>query len=541
MSFLFAFIVSLVVTMMLIPPLMKWADRIGAIDIPDARKVHTGAIPRVGGIAMLIGSSIAIALGAEIDYQVLGILGGFLILLFFGVWDDRTDLDYRLKFVGQILAVLSAVLIGDVVIRNVPFFLHPLPDYIAVPFTVITLVGVTNAINLSDGLDGLAGGTTLLALSLIALLAFQAHGELVLVIAMAMSGSIFGFLRHNTYPAQLFMGDTGSQFLGFGAGVLAVMLTQSTNPALSPVLPLMILGLPILDTIAVMGQRIYEKRSPFSPDKNHIHHKLLDLGFDHYEAVLIIYIIQAALMIGAYLLQYESDVLILSIYGLFSVGVLSILHFSMKYHWRFHMADTDKASGLTRIVKKLRNSGVLTTAPMAVLKYSVPLVFIITFTVANTINNEFVVLSLVLVLILLVSWAIYKGRQSFIEKAVGYIICVMSVYFIQNTTEANGEYGYIINGLFYIIAISFVVKIRFSTDKSFSLTPMDFLVVSLVLVVPNVPGMGFEEDHTGEMAIKLVILFYAIESLFSALKNKINLLRFSMLASLSIYMIRGFL
>ena len=122
MSFLFAFIVSLVITMILIPPFMKWAGRIGAMDIPDARKVHTGAIPRVGGIAMLIGSVIAILLGADLDQQIFGIIGGFLILLFFGIWDDRCDLDFRIKFVGQILAVLSAVLIGEFHLLFLPWW-----------------------------------------------------------------------------------------------------------------------------------------------------------------------------------------------------------------------------------------------------------------------------------------------------------------------------------------------------------------------------------------------------------------------------------
>ena len=539
MSFLFAFIVSLVITMMLIPPFMKWADKIGAMDIPDARKVHTAAIPRVGGIAMLIGSGIAILLNADFDYQIFGVLGGFLILLFFGIWDDRTDLDYRLKFVGQILAVLSAVLIGDVVIRHVPFLLYPIPDYIAIPFTVFTLVGVTNAINLSDGLDGLAGGTTLLALSLMALLAFQSQGELVLVIAMAISGSIFGFLRHNTYPAQLFMGDTGSQFLGFGAGVLAVILTQTTNPALSPVLPLMILGLPILDTIAVIAQRIYEKRSPFSPDKNHIHHKLLALGFDHYEAVLIIYMIQALLMVSAYFLQYESDLLILLSYFSFCIIVLFSIHFSHKYTWTFHKLSVTRGARLSLLVDKIRDSHVLTVIPSHVLKYSVPLVLIMSFVFAGKINTDVSILSAVMLLLLVMSFWLNNVRVAYVEKAIAYVLCVMSVYFLQNTEASNENLLQFINVLFFIIAIAFAIKIRFSVDKSFKLTPMDFLVISLVLVVPNVPGIGIEEDHFGEMAIKLIILFYAVESEFGLFKTKINILRLGMLASLLIAIVRG--
>ena len=317
MLYLFAFIVSLVITMVLIPPVMKWAERIGAIDLPDERKVHKSAIPRVGGIAMVIGSMVSILFWTEFNNQIISLLSGYLILLFFGIWDDRTDLNYRIKFAGQILAVIIVVVAGDVVIHRIPFIENDLPLYIAVPFTIFALVGITNAINLSDGLDGLAGGTTLLSLSVIGLLAFQADGFDVVIIAMAVAGSIFGFLRYNTYPARLFMGDTGSQFLGFSAGVLAILLSQSISTAMSPVLPLIILGLPVLDTIAVMTQRMYEGRSPFSADKNHIHHKLLAIGFDHYEAVLLIYVVQSTLVIAAYKFLYESDLLLLSSYFLF--------------------------------------------------------------------------------------------------------------------------------------------------------------------------------------------------------------------------------
>ncbi len=521
---------------------MKWADKIGAVDIPDARKVHTAAIPRVGGIAMLIGSGIAILLNADFDYQIFGVLGGFLILLFFGIWDDRTDLDYRLKFVGQILAVLSAVLIGDIVIRNVPFYLYPLPDYIAIPFTVFTLVGVTNAINLSDGLDGLAGGTTLLALSLIALLAFQAQGSLVLLISMAVSGSIFGFLRHNTYPAQLFMGDTGSQFLGFSAGVLAVLLTQVENPALSPVLPLLILGLPILDTLAVIGQRIYEKRSPFSPDKNHIHHKLLALGFDHYEAVLIIYVIQALLMVGAYFLQYESDVLILLSYCVFCVSVLATIHISKKYTWKFHKPSVKGGARLSLLVKKIRESGLLTKIPMQILQYSLPIILVLSFILPNKISTDISILSSVMLFILSIScWFKLCEKIILIEKAISYVICVMAVYLLQNSGAQHEYYSHLINFLFLVIALAFAIKVKFSVDKSFRLTPMDFLVVSLVLVVPNVPGIGLPEDHAGEMAIKLIVLFYALESIFNTIKSRMNILRIGMFITLIIAMVRGVL
>jgi len=540
MLYLFAFIVSLVITMVLIPPAMKWADKIGAIDLPDERKVHQGAIPRVGGIAMVIGTLVSIFSWVELDAQVISLLVGYLILLFFGIWDDRSDLNYRIKFMGQIFAVLGVVVFGDVVIRIIPFFDTLLPDFIAIPFTFFALVGITNAINLSDGLDGLAGGTTLLSLSVIALLAYQADGYVVVLVAMAVAGSIFGFLRHNTYPARLFMGDTGSQFLGFSAGVLVILLSQNVNTAISPVLPLIILGLPILDTIAVMFQRIYEGRSPFSPDKNHIHHKLLAIGFDHYEAVMLIYMVQSLLVVGSYQLMYESDLLLLAGYLIFCAMVLSAFYFSKAKEWCISRSGVKKESRLYMFIHRLRASGSLTIVPSFLLKVSVPLIFVVSMLLPEKIGADISILSAGLLILLLINFVSSKGRLTVIEKAVTYIVSVFAVFLLQSDEVYKSEYYNIINSFFIMVAIMVAIKIRFSEDRSFQLTPLDYLVVSLVIVVPNIPGMGFEESHLGEMALKLIVLFYASEAVLNIISGNRLFIRYGLIGALSIAIIRGF-
>jgi len=539
MLYLFAFIVSLVITMVLIPPVMKWADKIGAIDLPGERKVHTLAIPRVGGIAMVVGSVLSIIFWAELDHQITGLLAGFLILLFFGVWDDRCDLNYKIKFFGQILAVIVVVVYGDVVVRIIPFF-DSFPDFLAIPFTVFALVGITNAINLSDGLDGLAGGTTLLSLSIIGLLAFQADGNNIVIVCMAVAGAIFGFLRHNTYPARLFMGDTGSQFLGFSAGVLAILLTQNVNTAISPVLPIIILGLPILDTVAVMSQRIYEKRSPFAPDKNHIHHKLLAIGFDHYEAVMMIYIVQSLLVTGAYFLRYEVDSLLLLSYLIFSFFVLYGFHAASKQNWKFHRTNIEKESKLRSWVIWLYSSGWLTTGPTTLLKLGISFVFIISAILPETIDADLSVLAIALLVILLLNLIVTRGRVSIVEKAAIYVLCVLSVHLLQNAITDESYYYNIINYLFIILAIAFGLKVRFSKDRAFQVTPMDFLVVALVVVIPNMPDMGFEEGHIGEMALKLIVLFYGSEAVINIMSKKWTLVRIGLISALTIVAIRGF-
>jgi len=539
MLYIFAFIISLVATMILIPPVMKWADKIGAIDVPDARKVHTQAIPRVGGIAMVIGSVLSIFLLIELNQQHISILIGFLVIWGFGLWDDKCDLNYKIKFLGQLLAVVIVVAWGDVVVRTFPFVDGYIPDYLAIPLTIFALVGITNAINLSDGLDGLAGGTSLISISIIALLAFDANGFNVVLMSMAIAGSILGFLRYNTYPARLFMGDTGSQFLGFSLGVLVILLSQSVNSAMSPLIPLFILGLPILDTMAVMGQRLYERRSPFAPDKNHIHHKLLDLGFDHYEAVFIIYLIQSVLTAVAYFMMYESDALLFVIYITMSVGVLGMFNLARITNWSLHSTEKVKQSTLRRMVGVLRTKGLLTTIPTQILKVVVPLLYIIAFVFTEHVQVDMAVLATFLIFVLLVAFGFKLARADMLEKAVVYIVSVMAVY-LMPISDSQHDLHNISNSLYLIVAIAFALRVRFSLDKTFQITPLDYLVIIIVIIVPNLPEAHLGDSDIGEMAVKLVIMFYASEAILGLKARGWDLMRVGTLGALSIIMFRGF-
>jgi len=539
MLFIFAFIIALVVTMLLIPPVMKWADKIGAIDIPDARKVHTQAIPRVGGIAMVAGSVISILLLAELDQQIIAILTGFLVIWGFGLWDDKCDLNYKVKFLGQLLAVVIVVTWGDVIVRTFPFIDGHIPDYLAIPLTIFALVGITNAINLSDGLDGLAGGTSLITISIIALLAYDAGGEVVVLISMAVAGSILGFLRHNTHPARLFMGDTGSQFLGFSLGVMVIVLSQSVNSAMSPLIPLFILGLPILDTMAVMGQRLYEKRSPFSPDKNHIHHKLLDVGFDQYEAVFIIYVLQSALIAVAYFMLYESDSILILIYAAISAFVLGAFHYARITSWKFHANDLAESALLTTLIRFLRDKGWLTTIPTLILKTLVPSLLVLSVILANDVKQDMAVLAVFLLIVLLGSILVSSAITGIFEKAVVYIVAVMAIYLLPvDSIELVGSN--IINWFFVVLVIAFSLRVYFSHEKTFQITPLDYLVIILVIIVPNLPEAHLGDSGMGEMAVKLIILFYTSEAVMGLKKNNWDLLRLGTLTALSILAIRGF-
>ena len=341
-------IVSLVISMAVIPVMVRLAPRLGMIDKPDPRKVHAIPIPRVGGVGIVLGALLPVMLLLPFDPSLKAYIFGALVLFGFGVMDDCRELGHYVKFIGQFIAVIAVVYYGDVFVTHLPFMGgEPVSAAVGRPFTVFAMVGMINAINHSDGLDGLAGGESMLSLAGIAYLSYLAGGTAVTLIAFATIGGLFGFMRFNTHPARIFMGDGGSQFLGYTLGFLAVLLTQQVNPALSPALPALLLGLPIADIIGVFAQRIYHGMNWFRATKNHIHHRLLNLGFQHYESVVIVYLVQTMLVFCAVLMPYEADALILGIYAVVVAAVFGFLYAAERIGWRRRMAgDTGIRGGV---------------------------------------------------------------------------------------------------------------------------------------------------------------------------------------------------
>ena len=265
--------------MALIPVLNASANRFGILDTPGDRKIHEKPIGRLGGVAFAVSAFAAIAIWAPHDKIIIPSLLGGSVILAFGIWDDAAALNYRVKFLGQILAAFVFVWFAEVSITALPFLEDvPLPTWCSMALTILLLVGITNAINLAYGLDGLAGGLSLISFACIAYLAYLASDLPVVLMMVPVLGGLLGFLRFNTYPARVFMGDGGSQFLGFFLGVAALALVDDSRSPYSLALVPLLLGLPMLDTLCVMGQRVLEGRSPFLPDNNHIHHKLAMLA-----------------------------------------------------------------------------------------------------------------------------------------------------------------------------------------------------------------------------------------------------------------------
>ncbi len=278
------------------PPVRVLAFRIGAVDIPlDQRRMHKKPIPRIGGLAIFFGFTASTMIFCNPTKELLAIwLGGF-VLVALGILDDVFRLPAMLKFVVQIGAAVIAVVNG-VVIDHISIG----GNYIMfgvwrIPITILWIVGLTNAINLIDGLDGLACGVSAISsasLFCVVLLNGDLHSAMITAILTA---SCIGFMPFNKNPAKIFMGDTGALFLGFTLAVMSVQGVFKLHTVISFLVPLSIFALPLLDTTVAIIRRVAHGKSPFSPDRGHLHHKLVDMGFTQKNAVRILYAICALL------------------------------------------------------------------------------------------------------------------------------------------------------------------------------------------------------------------------------------------------------
>jgi UDP-GlcNAc:undecaprenyl-phosphate GlcNAc-1-phosphate transferase len=295
-----AFMAPWLATDLLIPWVVRLAYRVGKVDTPDARKVHTMPVPRLGGLAIVAGFFLGLALLEwlvpgelfNLEGPIGGVLAGGALMFLVGFIDDLKPLDAKVKLLLQITAASVAYALGV----KITFVSNPmsggllfLPFWIPPLVTIFYMVGITNTINLIDGLDGLAGGVSLIAALTIAIIAMQTNQPTAGIVAMALAGATIGFLRYNFNPAKIFMGDGGALFLGITLASASIVGLLKLVAAVAFALPLVILGVPILDTSFAILRRLWNRKPIFSPDRGHLHHRLLDAGLDQRRAVMVIY------------------------------------------------------------------------------------------------------------------------------------------------------------------------------------------------------------------------------------------------------------
>lgn len=296
-DYLVPFFIALFVTYVLTPAVKKLAIRVGAVDRPNARKVHTRVIPRLGGLAIYIGFMAALLFRVDFTHEITGMVLGCTAIVLVGIWDDICQIPAKVKLVGQMLAASIPVLFGVQIewLTNPFGNLIVLPEWVAVPITIFWIVGFTNTVNLIDGLDGLAAGVSVIASISMFFMALTMNQYVPAMIILAMAGAALGFLQYNFNPAKIFMGDTGSMLLGYTMAVVAILGLVKTAATVALVVPVIALGLPILDTLFAIIRRKMSGVPIFQPDKGHLHHRLLALGLTQKQVVLIMYCISIVL------------------------------------------------------------------------------------------------------------------------------------------------------------------------------------------------------------------------------------------------------
>ncbi len=299
-TYIVAFTIALAVAYFATPRVKDFAIKVGALDAPDDRKVHTKPIPRMGGLAIYAAFVLAVLASMYVSREVMGLLVGGTVILIVGIIDDLKPLPARVKLLGQIIAAVVLVMF-DIKIEWLtnPFGEMIYVEYLAIPLTILWVVGLTNTVNLIDGLDGLAAGVSTIASVTILLVALQQNFWTVAVLTAALAGSALGFLQHNFNPAKIFMGDTGSMFLGYMLAAISILGTVKSAATIALIVPIVALGLPILDTAFAIIRRYMSGRPIFKPDKGHLHHRLLEMGLTQKQAVLLMYVMSGCLGLSA--------------------------------------------------------------------------------------------------------------------------------------------------------------------------------------------------------------------------------------------------
>ncbi len=517
MIILLSFALAMLTTTVTLPALRTHAAKLGLVDRPDtSRKVHTESTPHSGGVAIVLGVLVASLVYIPSSAGYFALFGCIAIIVLFGLLDDLRELGHRSKFLSQ--AIASALLLATYGgFQQIPFLpLDSAPAWLTLAFSFVFLIGVTNAVNLSDGLDGLAAGNGLLSLIILALFSAQAEQTALLVLALALAGGLVGFLRFNTHPASIFMGDTGSQFIGFTAAALAMLIAGSEQTPLGALVPLLIFGLPILDTFTVIAIRKWRGRPVFSADRSHLHHQLLAVGLHHYEVVIILYILQAVCVGMAYQMRFEPDLLVLGAYLLFCVMVLTTLGVARVNNWRVHSKSAgDHGERRNLILRRLSWYQVNTARVLAPMLGAV-LLF------AGLEHNASVELSrtaLAALAIIALVWIVLHKRMVMVTRTVCYLAGSLAIYGLLldgPTTEHLFGLDIAIGALAVMLALA----IRLTRKTQFHLDSQDYLTFLIVVVAPLLLPSSLGGPTAARIVVYLAVMLYATE--YIATKGKLT-------------------
>lgn len=335
------FIASFVLIYVLVPVWIRISRRRGWLDHPsEERKIHAEPVPTLGGIPLFLAILVPLLfvsfwpniVGYELRENCglfCGLLAGSAIILFLGIWDDLRGANSRVKFSVQIVVAVIVYFFGFKVSNlSVPFSDHVALGILSLPFTVLWIVGVTNAVNLIDGIDGLAAGVSFFALATIFGVAQIFHQPTTAALAAAAAGALLGFLRYNFFPAKIFMGDSGSMLIGFFIACIAIQGSYKSAAVVALAIPILALGVPIMDTLLAIWRRAWGRKPLFSGDRDHIHHRLIERGMSQSNAALLLYGITAFFGLLAFVYTFarsQDAALILLAFGILVVMIIQRL------------------------------------------------------------------------------------------------------------------------------------------------------------------------------------------------------------------------
>ena len=507
LQYLYGFFLALLSSLILLPFLMKYASQLGLVDNPtgSSRKLHKAPMPRSGGLGIIIPTGIAILVVLPWDDSILSFLFSSLIIVGFGLLDDVIELKPTQKLVGQALGVTLAM-VGGMTISNVPFIDNS-PAWLSYALTFVFVMAVINGVNFSDGMDGLAAGTTLMALVLIFLLAVEGNDIQVAIIAASICAALVGFLRFNTHPATIFMGDAGSQFLGFSVAWLAITVSQTETSTLTRVMPLLILGIPIMDVLQVICVRIKKKLPLPGPDREHFHHQIGKLGLPQAGVVATIYILQLILLLGAFLMQHNSDAEALVFYICYLVVVLGLLYAIHLQGWRIREANG--FGGVNRRNWFFRRASFL--HPYSGKFYGSSLAgLLVVFAVMSTeIPKGFIYIALIIATSVLCVRLVARGRWTLaIGRVSTYGATTFCVYGMTLSSPPHASFG-VFDLMLALLTVALAVSIRTTRKQYFWLTPQDLLVLFFVILLG--PSLSLDLGsgvNSGALMFHTILLLY---------------------------------
>jgi UDP-GlcNAc:undecaprenyl-phosphate GlcNAc-1-phosphate transferase len=522
MIYSFAFVFALAAAILSLPRIIVIAERLQIYDRPDERKVHSDLTPRIGGIAVALSVIISLMFMQQLETSLAGYIIGAIIVFGFGFYDDIWGLSWRIKFVGQFAAAIIALVFLQVNLNGVQFFGFeiPLPPWLVFTGMVFFIVGGMNSLNLLDGLDGLASGVSLLIFIGYGYNAILNDNIAIVLISLAFAGSILGFLRYNAYPAKIFLGDSGSLLLGFTLSTVP-LLQNNPGGSLHMTLPIILLSVPIIDTVRVSVMRLVRRGNPFLPDKTHLHHRLLSVQVRHDLAVLTMHGLTAVFVILSFFIDFLPQTVLFILYILAIMltlflpnvikGLRSIGWVQQKY---YDLTENYSILGLRQIIGYFGNQ--------TLLRHSIILFLFTQFLLIDYQSVQFYPIAFIL-LAMLVYFFFNTGSWS---DQFLVITVLISVIYFQSMTSLRFNFG---DPTYYAIVdilnkasilltgfiLSCVLISEEKIDHKQILQPIDYLVFIILFLIFIMPYDTVSLTLDRYNIAKAAVIYLGIKSLFS--------------------------